>query len=98
ILQGDWSSDVCSSDLRPFGSVDQEQDALDHRQNALDLRAEIAVPGSVDDVDDGVAVADGRIFREDRDSPLALEVSGVHDEVRNRSEERRAGTDRSTRP
>ncbi len=68
---------------RPFGRVDQEEHAFHHRQDALDLGAEVPVPGRVDDVDDRVAIADGRVLREDRDPPLALEVSGVHDQLGN---------------
>jgi epoxyqueuosine reductase QueG len=30
---------------RAFGRVDQQHDAVDHRQRALDLAAEIGVPG-----------------------------------------------------
>ena len=36
---------------RPFGGVDQQDHAVDHRQDALDLGAEIGVAGRVDDVD-----------------------------------------------
>ena len=38
---------------RAFGGVDQQDDAVDHRQDALDLGAEIGVAGGVDDVDVG---------------------------------------------
>ena len=36
---------------RPFGGVDQQDDAVDHGEDALDLGAEIGVAGRVDDVD-----------------------------------------------
>ena len=36
---------------RAFDGIDQQQHAVDHRQHALDLAAEIGVPGRVDDVD-----------------------------------------------
>ena len=36
---------------RPLGRVDEQQHAVDHRQPALDLAAEVGVPGRVDDVD-----------------------------------------------
>src|SRR3569833_2249562 len=39
---------------RAFGGIDQHDHAVDHRQNALDLAAEIGVAGSGDDVDLGV--------------------------------------------
>ena len=66
---------------RAFGGVDEQHDAVDHRQAALDLAAEVGVAGGVDDVDGQVAVLHGRVLREDRDALLALEVAGVHDPV-----------------
>ena len=60
---------------RPLGRVDQQQHAVDHAEDALDLAAEIGVAGRVDDVDPG-AVPDHRgAFGEDRDAPLALQVA-----------------------
>ena len=64
---------------RPLARVDEQQDAVDHRQPALDLAAEIGVPGRVDDVDLRVAELDRRVLGEDRDPLLALEVGRVHD-------------------
>ena len=63
---------------RPLGGVDQEQDAVDHRQPALDLAAEIGVAGGVDDVELDAAVVDRGVLGEDRDPLLALEVHRVH--------------------
>ena len=40
---------VCGSG--PFARVDEQEDAVDHRQRPLDLAAEVRVPGRVDDVD-----------------------------------------------
>ena len=34
-----------------FAGVDEQQHAVDHRQPAFDLTAEVGVPGRVDDVD-----------------------------------------------
>ncbi len=59
---------------RPLRRVDQEQHPVDHGQTTFDLAAEIGVAGGVDDVDLGVAVAAGRVLREDRDASLALEA------------------------
>jgi hypothetical protein len=36
---------------RPFGGVDQQHDAVGHRQHALDFPAEVGVAGRVHDVD-----------------------------------------------
>ena len=48
---------------RAFDRVDQQQHAVDHRQHALDLAAEVGVARGVDDVDVGVAVLDGAVLR-----------------------------------
>ena len=63
---------------RPLGGVDEEQHAVDHRQRALDLAAEIGVARRVDDVDEHVLVVDGGVLGEDGDAALALEVRVVH--------------------
>ena len=62
---------------RALGGVDQEQDAVDHRQAALDLAAEVGVARGVDDVHLRVADLDGRVLGQDRDALLALEVHRV---------------------
>ena len=73
---------------RALGGVDEQHDAVDHGQAALDLATEVGVAGGVDDVDDHRLAAAGRtgvvdrgVLREDRDALLALEVAGVHDAV-----------------
>ena len=43
----------------PLGGVDEEDDAVDHGQPALDLTAEVGVTGGVDDVDDDALGAAG---------------------------------------
>ena len=63
---------------RPFRSIDQQHDAIDHGERPLDLAAEVGMSGRVDDVDLHSAVLDRRILGEDRDSALALEREGVH--------------------
>ena len=64
---------------RALGRVDEQQDAVDHRQSALDLAAEVGVARRVDDVDLHVAALHRGVLGEDRDALLALEVTGVHD-------------------
>ena len=73
---------------RALGRVDEQHDAVDHRQAALDLATEVGVAGGVDDVDrhrlalgGGTGVVDRGVLREDRDPLLALQVAGVHDPV-----------------
>ena len=63
---------------RPFGGVDQHDRAVDHREDALDLAAEIGVAGRVDDVDAHVLPHDRGRLGEDGDAALALEVVGIH--------------------
>ena len=63
---------------RPLDRIDQQQHAVDHRQHALDLAAEVRVPRRVDDVDVRAFVVDRAVLGEDRDSALALEVVGIH--------------------
>ena len=62
-----------------LGGVDEEDDAVDHLQDTLDLAAEVGVAGGVDDVDLRVAVLDGGVLGEDGDAALTLEVVRVHD-------------------
>ena len=62
---------------RPLARVDEQEDAVDHRQPALDLAAEVGVARRVDDVDLRLAVAEGRVLGEDRDPLLPLEVHRV---------------------
>ena len=64
---------------RAVERIDDEQHAVDHAQDALDLATEIGVAGRVDDVDLRVVPANGRVLREDGDAPLFLERVGVHD-------------------
>src|ERR1700679_2324049 len=63
---------------RPFGSVDQHDRAVDHREDALDLAAEIGVAGGVDDVDPMILPDHRRRLGENRDAALALQVVGIH--------------------
>ena len=63
---------------RPFGGVDQDDRAVDHVEDALDLAAEIGVTRRVDDVDAGVVPEDRRHLGEDGDAALALEIVGIH--------------------
>jgi hypothetical protein len=62
----------------PLRRVDQQHDAVDHRQRSLDLAAEIGVARRVHDVDQEILVVDCRILRENRDPTLALQIGVVH--------------------
>jgi transcription elongation factor GreA len=67
---------------RAFACIHQQEHAVDHGQTALDLPAEVGVPGRVDDVHLGVADLDGRVLGEDRDALLPLEVHRVEHTLR----------------
>ena len=64
-----------------LSGVDEQDNAVDHLEDTLDLAAEVGVARGIDNVDLGVAVADGGVFGEDRDAALTLEVVRVHDAV-----------------
>ena len=65
-----------------FLGVDQQDAAVHHAQDALDLAAEVGVAGGVDDVDAGVAglpmPEHAGALGQDGDAALALLVVGVH--------------------
>src|SRR5262249_27010664 len=64
-----------------FGGIDQQESALGHLENALDLATEIGVAGRIDDVDLGVAELEGDVLGEDGDAALALDVVGIEDQA-----------------
>ena len=66
---------------RAFAGVDQQHHAVDNLEGALDLAAEIAVAGRVDDVDLHAVVTHAGDLGEDGDAALALQVVGIHDAV-----------------
>ena len=61
--------------------VDEQHRAVDHREGAFDLAAEVGVAGGVDDVQAAGAEPEGGLLGEDRDALLALEIEGVEDPV-----------------
>jgi len=64
---------------RAFDSVDEQQRAVDHVEDALDLAAEVGVAGRVDDVDLDPVPGDGGVLGQDGDPALALQGVGVED-------------------
>ena len=63
---------------RPLRGVHQEQHAVDHRERALDLAAEVGMAWRVDDIDAHAFPRDGGVLRENGDAPLPLERERVH--------------------
>ena len=73
--------DVARLRQRSLGGVDEQQHAVDHGEGALDLAAEVGVPGRVDEVEAHAVPPDRRRLGEDRDAPLALLVVRVEHPV-----------------
>ena len=67
-----------------FRRVHQQDDAVDHLEDAFHLAAEIGVARRVDDVDLRALVVHGGVFGKDGDAALALQIAGVHDAVDDR--------------
>ena len=63
---------------RAFGRIDQQADAVDHRQDAFDLAAEIGVAGRVDDVDARALPFDRGCLGQNGDAAFAFDVVAVH--------------------
>ena len=64
---------------RALARVDEEQDAVDHRQSALHLTAEVGMARRIDDVDLDGTVPDCGVLGQDRDPLLAFELPGIED-------------------
>src|SRR5690606_40573500 len=62
----------------PLGGIDQHDDAIHHRQNALDLAAEIGVTGGIDDVDTGLAPLHRGAFGEDGEDRKSTRLNSSH--------------------
>jgi len=58
--------------------IHQQQNAIHHREDPLDLAAEISVAGRVDDVDPEVPPGDGGVLRKDGYPALALQGVRIH--------------------
>ena len=68
---------------RAFGSINQQNHAIDHRQDALHLAAEIGVARGVDDVDVirvpvGIGPFNAGALGEDGDPAFLFQVIGIH--------------------
>ena len=63
----------------PLGGVHQQQDAVDHLDDALHLAAEVGVAGGIHDVQLIALVSDGGILGHDGDAALTLQVVAVED-------------------
>ena len=64
---------------RSLECIDNENNTVYHLKDTLNLTAEVRMAWGVDDVDLYSFVEYSRILGEDSDSPLSLDVIGVHD-------------------
>ena len=64
---------------RAFRRIHEQDRPVHHREDALDLAAEIGVAGRVDDIDPNVLPHHRRRLGEDGDAALAFEVVRIHD-------------------
>ena len=64
---------------RSFRSIDEDDHAIDHGEDALDLAAEIGVAGSIDDIYPIVFPGNRGCLGHDRDAALFFEVIRIHD-------------------
>ena len=63
---------------RSFRGIHEKHDAVNHSQCPFHFAAEIGVARSIHDIDLDVVVVDGRVFRQDRDAALALQIQRIH--------------------
>ena len=63
---------------RTFDSVNQQQYAVDHRQNAFDLTAEVRVPRGIDDVNVNAFVLNSTVLGQNCDAALLFKRVAVH--------------------
>ena len=59
---------------RALGGIDEQHDAVNHFERALNLATKIGVAGGVDDVDFSKAEINRCVFGENRDAALALQL------------------------
>ena len=79
LLLQSLAQDVLRLRHRAFEGIDEQENAVDHVEDTLDLAAEVRMARGVDDVDLDAVVHDGRVLREDRDAALALDIARIHD-------------------
>ena len=61
-----------------FRSVYQQDNAVDHLQDAFHFAAEVRMARSIHNVDLGIAIGDGGVLSQDGDATFPFQVTGVH--------------------
>ena len=75
---------VTSLRKRSFSSVNEQQNAVNHREGALNFSTKVGVTRSVDQVDLGVLVNHRSGFSQNGDSSLTFLIIRVHDTIDHR--------------
>ena len=76
---------------RPFRGVHQQHDAVDHRQRAFDLAAEVGMPGRIHEIDLDPAKEQRRVLGQNGDPAFAFQRERVHHPL----DHRRVGAERA---
>jgi hypothetical protein len=61
-----------------FRRIDQQDNAVDHRQDAFDFAAEVGVAGRVDDIDARIFPFDAGALGKNRDAAFFFEIVRIH--------------------
>ena len=61
-----------------FRSINQQDNAVDHFQDAFHFPAEIGMPRGINNIDFGIAVPYGCILRHDRNAAFPFQIIGIH--------------------
>ncbi len=73
-----FAQDETSLRLGSVVRVDNQEDAVDHLHDTLDLAAEVRMAGGVDDVDAIAVPLEGGVLRANGDSFFALQIHRIH--------------------
>ncbi len=63
---------------RAIDGINQQENAIHHRQHTFNFTAEVGMPGGINDIDVIVFPVDGGVFGENGNTTLALLIIGIH--------------------
>src|SRR5207237_265210 len=64
----------------PFNRIDEQDTAISHVQNALNLTTEVGMSRSINNIDLNATIDDSSIFSENSNTPLTFLIVGIHDQ------------------
>src|SRR5689334_20539165 len=73
-----FAENIAGLRKRSFTSVSKQHHSIDHLERTLNLAAEVAVTGSVDNVDLHIAIEDRRVLGKDSNTAFAFQFVRVH--------------------